>query len=130
MLYGGEFGRVRVPASADHLALLVAEQAIGTNQGQRYVLIVNDQDLVESRAVQTGQLHGGFREVLRYRTISKAGPDGKNMTEEVEVLKPTDRLIVSGLQRVRPGMKVEPQTVPMETLVAGTKPDTSAAPKK
>jgi len=116
-LQAGLFGRVRVPISADHPALLVSDQAVGTNQGQKYVLVVNDRDQVEYRAVDVGQLQNGLREVMRFRTIIETGADGKDQRREVQVLWPTDRIIVDGLQRVRPGAKVDPRLVDMETLL-------------
>jgi RND family efflux transporter MFP subunit len=113
----GLFARIRVPISAAHPALLVTDRAVGTDQGQKFVLVVNDKDEVEYRAVDVGQLHDGLREVLRFRTITEPGPAGKDATRQVEVLKPTDRVIVDGLQRVRPGDKVEPKLVDMLTLL-------------
>ena len=105
------------PASPPHSALLVTDAAVGTNQGQRYVLVVNDQQEVEYRIVDVGQMHNGLREVKPYRTITDTGPDGKDVTKQVEVLKPTDRVIVEGLLRARPGIKVDPQKVDMLTLL-------------
>mgnify|MGYP002623554182 CR=1 FL=1 len=116
-LVSGLFTRVRVPASPPHSALLVTDAAVGTNQGQRYVLVVNDQQEVEYRIVDVGQMHNGLREVKPYRTITDTGPDGKDVTKQVEVLKPTDRVIVEGLLRARPGIKVDPQKVDMLTLL-------------
>src|SRR5262249_34245529 len=52
VLVAGLFARVRVPVSAPHPALLVSDRAIGTGQGQRFVLVVNDKDEVEYRVVQ------------------------------------------------------------------------------
>jgi RND family efflux transporter MFP subunit len=123
-LYAGEFGRVRVPMSEPHKALLVADSAIGFEQGQRYVLVVNDQNVVEQRGVEVGQLHGGFREVRRYRAITEVNAQGQNAAREIEVLRPTDRLVVNGLQRVRPGITVDPRVVDMALLVAGQDSDT------
>jgi RND family efflux transporter MFP subunit len=122
-LYAGEFGRVRVPMSEPHKGLLVADSAIGFEQGQRYILVVNDQNVVEQRGVEVGQLHDGFREVRRYRTVTELNAEGKNVARDIEVLRPTDRLIVSGLQRVRPGVTVQPRVVNMALLVAGRDTD-------
>ncbi|MBY0522429.1 MAG: efflux RND transporter periplasmic adaptor subunit [Gemmataceae bacterium] len=116
-LAAGLFGRIRVPITAPHKALLVSDLAVGTDQGQKYVLVVNDQDVVEYRPVETGLLHDGLREVMRFRTVIESDPEGKQTSREVEVLKPTDRLIVNGLQRVRPGIKVDPRQIDMETLL-------------
>ena len=120
----GMFGRVRVPIGLPHDALLVLDEAIGTNQGQNYVLVVNDQNQVEYRAVDVGQVQDGLREVSRYREISQPGADGADKTTQVEVLTPTDRVIVQGLQRVRPGATVHPQQVDMLTLMNAPAPGT------
>lgn len=113
----GMFGRVRVPIGTAHDALLVLDQAVGTNQGQKYVLVVNDQNQVEYRGVEVGQVHDGLREVKRHREIAEPGAAGADKMTRVEVLKPTDRIIVQGLQRVRPGVTVTPQQVEMLTLL-------------
>jgi RND family efflux transporter MFP subunit len=117
----GLFARVRVPIGAPHEALLVVDRAVGTNQGQKYVLVVNDQGVVEYRAVETGQVHDDLREVLRYRMVTEPNGDGPDVSKQVEVLNPADRIIVEGLQRVRPGAKVETQLVDMLTMLV-TKP--------
>jgi len=117
LIGSGMFGRVRVPIGAEHEALLVLDQAVGTNQGQKYVLVVNDENQVEYRGVEVGQVHDGLREVKRYREIAEPGKSGADAMNQVEVLKPTDRIIVQGLQRVRPGVTVTPQQVDMLTLL-------------
>jgi RND family efflux transporter MFP subunit len=117
-LVAGLFVRVQVPMSALHESLLVTDRAIGTDQGQRFVLVVNDKNEVEYRQVDVGQIHDGLREVMRFRAITEPGPDGKDATKQVEVLKPTDRVIVNGLQRVRTGVKVEPKLIDMLTLLS------------
>jgi RND family efflux transporter MFP subunit len=90
----GLFVRVRIPLGEPHEALLVADQAVGTDQGQKVLYVVNDKDEVVSRPVTLGGVHDGLREVL-------AG------------LSANERVIVNGLQRVRPGLTVEPRVVPM-----------------
>jgi RND family efflux transporter MFP subunit len=127
-LVAGLFARIRVPVSAPHQALLVADQAIGTNQSQRYVLVVNDKEEVEYRVVEVGQVFNGLREVLRYRTITEPGADGQNLTKQVEILKATDRVIVMGLLRARPGDKVKPKLVDMQTLLDESSPAKKSAP--
>jgi RND family efflux transporter MFP subunit len=112
-LVAGLFAQIKVPVSAEHKALLVADSAIGTNQGQRFILVVNHQNEVEYRIVDVGQMHGGLREVKRFREVI----DEQGVPKQVEVLRATDRLIVDGLQRVRPGVKVEPRQVNMTTLL-------------
>jgi RND family efflux transporter MFP subunit len=116
-LVAGLFARIRVPIAPPHNALLVNDRALGTDQGQRFIVVVNDKDEVERRIVEVGQLHGGLREVYRFRTVLEPGPEGKLVARKVEVLKPTDWLVVEGLMRARPGDKVEPKHVDMQTLL-------------
>jgi RND family efflux transporter MFP subunit len=96
VLQPGLFGRVRVPIGRAHQALLVSERALDTDQGQKILYVVNDKNEVVSRPVRLGALHDGLREIT----------DG---------LRPGERVIVNGLQQVRPGATVEPQLVPMPT---------------
>jgi multidrug efflux system membrane fusion protein len=116
-LVAGLFTRIRVPIAAPHQALLVNDRAIGTDQGQRFIVMVNDKNEIERRMVEVGQLHDGLREVYRSRTVMEPGPDGKLVTRKVEVLKPTDWLVVEGLMRARSGDKVQPRHVDMQTLL-------------
>jgi RND family efflux transporter MFP subunit len=87
----GLFARIRVPLSARHPALLVEERAIGTDQGQKYVLSLSPSNTVEYRAV-------------------KLGPDVSGKRIIREGLQEGEQIVVNGLQRVRPGMPVAPQT--------------------
>ncbi len=100
----GQFARVRVPLGGPHAALLVSDRALGTNLGQKFLYVVNDKNEVAYRPVKVGALHGGLREVT-------AG------------LTPGERVIVSGLLRVRPGITVEPKpgTMRPEPVGAGEK---------
>ena len=88
LLRPGMFVRVRLPLGKPHPALLVSEQALGTDQGQKYLLIVDSQNKVDYRRVKTGPLQ----------------EDGLRVIEEG--LKPGELVIVSGLQLVRAGMEV------------------------
>jgi RND family efflux transporter MFP subunit len=94
VLLPGYFARVRTPIGRPHKALLVSERALDTDQGQKILYVVNDKNEVVSRPVQLGALHNGLREIT-------AG------------LKPRERVIVTGLQQVRPGTIVEPKLVDM-----------------
>jgi RND family efflux transporter MFP subunit len=91
----GFFVRVKLPFGQPQPALLVTERAIGADQGRKYVLVVNDQDVVEYRGVQPGAASDGLRVV--------SGD-----------LKPGEWVIVNGIQRARPGAKVAPQRVAMD----------------
>jgi RND family efflux transporter MFP subunit len=86
----GLFARVRMPLSAHHTALLVPEKAIGTDQGQKYVLTVDEGSTTQYRRVTLGDAVEGKRVVK-------------------EGLNRSDEIIVDGQARVRPGMKVAPQ---------------------
>lgn len=90
----GLFVRLRLPIGKPHEALLVSERALGTDQGQRFVYVVDEAGEVVQRPVRVGQLQAGLRAIT-------AG------------LQPDDRVIVSGLQRVRPGVKVEAKEAPI-----------------
>lgn len=130
LLLAGLFGRVRVPVSAPHKALLVQDEAIGQNQDQKYVLIVNDKNVAEYHPVSVGQLHGGLREVFPTIQVLNGNSGVKDTEASREVLKPTDRIIVNGLLRVRPGATVDPQLVDMQTLMpADTGPATKGKSK-
>jgi RND family efflux transporter MFP subunit len=106
----GFFARVRLPISLSHNALLVSELALDNDQGQRILYVVDDKNEVASRPVRVGAMHDGLRAI----------EDG---------LKPGERVIVSGLLQVRPGVIVEPTLVPMPT--SGVRdPDASASVAK
>ena len=90
VLLPGLFVRVRVPIERNLESLLVPDRALGNNQLGRYLLVVNDKNVVEQRQVQTGDaVDGGMR-------IIKAG------------LKAEDRVVVNGNQRAIPGGVVKP----------------------
>jgi membrane fusion protein, multidrug efflux system len=86
----GQFGRVRLIASAPYEALLLPDAAIATDQARKIVFVVKDDNTVEAKPVTLGPLDDGLR-VVR------------------EGLKPEDRVIVDGLQRARVGAKVTPR---------------------
>jgi RND family efflux transporter MFP subunit len=90
----GYFARVRVPIGVSHKALLVTERALDTDQGQKILYVVDTDNKVVSRPVRLGAMHDGLREII----------DG---------LKAGDRVIVNGIQQVRPGLTVEPKLVDM-----------------
>ncbi|MET0291885.1 MAG: efflux RND transporter periplasmic adaptor subunit, partial [Steroidobacteraceae bacterium] len=83
----GMFGQMRLFAGKPFDALLVPDQAIVTDQTRQVVYVVDGEDKVSLRVVQPGRLLDGLR-VIR---------DG---------LTPTDRVVVSGVQRARPGRQV------------------------
>jgi RND family efflux transporter MFP subunit len=94
LLSPGLFARVRMPLGDSHRALLVTDRAIDTDQGQKILYVVDDKNKVDSRPVRLGAIHDGLRAI----------EDG---------LKTGERVIVVGLQQVRPGAVVEPKLVEM-----------------
>ena len=106
ILTPGLFVRIHVPISKPHFANLVPEKALGTDQGQKYLYVVNPANEVVYRRVRTGVQSDGLRVV----------EDG---------VQPGERFIVSGLQRVRPGNKVTPKR-DKGTEVAGGKEERAA----
>jgi RND family efflux transporter MFP subunit len=90
LLSPGLFVRLRIPVSEPHEALLVQEESLGADQGQRFVYVVNEKNEIVYRRVTVGQLNNGRRAVETGLTAQ-------------------DRVVVTGLQRVRPGMKVSPK---------------------
>ncbi len=85
----GMFGRVQVAVAAPEEALLVPDVAIGTEQVRKFVLVVDRENVARPKYVTLGQVIDGLRMVT-------AG------------LAPDDRVIVNGLMRARPGVKVTP----------------------
>ena len=96
----GQFGRVRLIASAPYDALLIPDNAIATDQSRKIVFVVKEDNTAEARPVILGPLDEGLR-VIR------------------EGLKADDRVVVDGLQRVRVGAKVSPH--PAKPAPAGDK---------
>ena len=83
----GLFARIRVPLSGRYPALLVPERAVGTDQAQKYVLSLTPTNTVEYKSVKLGPAIDGKR-------IVRSG------------LLAGDKIIVNGMERVRPGMPV------------------------
>jgi multidrug efflux system membrane fusion protein len=101
-LLPGQFARVRMGQARTSSALLVNERAVGTDQSKRFVLVVDGDNKATYREVTLGASVEGLR-------IVTAG------------LKSGERVVVNGLQRVRPGSLVDPQAIPMDA-----KPETQA----
>jgi RND family efflux transporter MFP subunit len=91
----GYFVRVRVPVGEPQNAVLVPDSAIGSDQGGRYVLVVDKDDVVEQRKVEIGP------RVDELRVIESG-------------LNPPDRVVVAGVLRAIPGQKVDPQMQPSD----------------
>ena len=91
----GQFGRIRVPGSAPHPVLLVPDAAIATDQSTKTVMVVGNDGVVAARKIEIGVLgERGLRVVT-------------------QGLLPTDRVVVNGLMRARPGLKVTARLEPL-----------------
>jgi RND family efflux transporter MFP subunit len=101
----GMFARAQVPGSASYQALLVPDVAIGSEQVRKYVLVVDGEGVARLKYVKLGQLVGDLRVIK----------DG---------IAADDRVIVNGMARARPGLKVNAQEKPAEP----GKPAGNAAP--
>jgi len=98
-LMPGQFARIRMGQPQNTRTLLVSERALGTDQNKKYVLVVGDDNKAEYREVQLGAPVDGLRSVT-------------------SGLQAGERIVVNGLQRVRPGDVVQPQTVQMNARAA------------
>ncbi len=98
----GLFVRMRAPLGEKYKAILVSEKALGTDQGQRFVYVVDSANTVNYRRVQVGKVHHGLKAIT-------------------EGLQEGEKVIVSGLQRARPGIEVQTVLAPMP--VAGKEAD-------
>ena len=98
LLSPGMFVRVRLPIGPPHPALLVIDRAVASDQGLKYVYVLDAEDKVQYRRVKTRMLLD----------------DGLRAIEEG--LKPNDWVVVGGLLQVRPRMHVQPERMPMPTL--------------
>jgi RND family efflux transporter MFP subunit len=94
LLAPGLFVRLRLIGSGSYQALLVPDDAVLSDQAQKFVWVVDDQHRVHYRQVEIGTLHEGLR-------VVSAG------------LTPADRVIVRGVQRARPDIVVEPEEQPI-----------------
>jgi membrane fusion protein, multidrug efflux system len=100
----GMSARVRLPISAKRTELLVIERAIGTDQGIKFVYVVDADNKVQFRRVVLGSLQGDGLRVI------------------AQGLKKDDRILIGGLQQVRPKMTIQPELMTMPS------PDNPAAP--
>jgi RND family efflux transporter MFP subunit len=93
----GQFGRLQLLGSGEFEALLVPDSVILSDQSRRFVWALDKDDMPEQRVVEPGNLERGLR-------IVRAG------------LKRDDRIVINGMQRVRPGAKVAPTNGRIEPL--------------
>jgi RND family efflux transporter MFP subunit len=94
----GLFARVRLGEGASHPAVLIEDNAVGTDQTRRFVYVAKADNTVEYREIGLGSLYEGLRVVDHG-------------------LSAGERIVVNGLQRVRPGAAISPQQVAMRLPV-------------
>lgn len=110
----GMFARVRTPLGDPRSALLITEQAVGSDQGRKFVYVVDSEKKAQYRPVTLGRSERGL-------VVVESG------------LQAGDAVIVAGVQRVRPGIMVEANSVEMKTFETAApppkaKPDEASAP--
>jgi RND family efflux transporter MFP subunit len=103
----GMFVRVRVPTSPTFQGLLVSQEALQTNQNLKYVDVLNDQNEVVRRDVTLGGIQDGLQVIAMG-------------------LAPKERVVISGMQHVKPGGKVTPKLIPMPVMAESAAPPTSS----
>jgi multidrug efflux system membrane fusion protein len=107
-LLPGLYARIRLGGGAPRDALLIDEKALGTDQDKRFVLVLDKDNHATYREVRVGANQEGLR-------VIESG------------LKSGERIIVNGLQRVRPGDTVAPNLVPMVKVAGAAGPAPAAA---
>ncbi len=112
MLAPGLFARLRLPGSGSYRAILISDEAIGNDQSQKFVYVVDADGTARYRSIKIGPLIDGLR-VVR------------------EGLGPEDWIVVAGLQRVKPGAKVDAERGTMPPPPAPVTPtSTTLAPEQ
>lgn len=108
VLQPGLFGRIQVEASNTYQAILVPDEAIGSDQNERFVYVVGADGTVSTKSVRPGPRLYGYR-------VIREGLDG------------TETIIVNGLIRARPGAKVTPQMTELPKQRTDAPPETAGA---
>ena len=108
----GMFARVQVPGSKPYQALLVPDAALGSEQARKFLFVVGADNTVAQKYVTPGQLIDGKLRVIK---------DG---------IGPDVRVVVNGLMRARPGIKVTPQEAGAAPQGAAPQPAAGGAPAK
>jgi len=105
----GMFARVRLQGSPEYEAVLLPDEAIGTDQANRFVYVVGDDDVPRRQLVELGPLVDGLRVIRNGLTAD-------------------DWVVTKGQQRVRPEQKIVPKRMPLK--ISDAKPDGTSSVKK
>ncbi|WP_020529058.1 efflux RND transporter periplasmic adaptor subunit [Flexithrix dorotheae] len=97
LLEPGMFGKAKISGSAEHKAIMIPDDIIGTNQSIRYVYVLGDDNTVTIKNITLGPLHSNGLRIVR-----------GGLTE-------SDKLIVNNIQKIRPGLAVSPIQTNLET---------------
>ncbi|SIO31335.1 membrane fusion protein, multidrug efflux system/membrane fusion protein, multidrug efflux system [Singulisphaera sp. GP187] len=108
LLSPGMFVRIRLPIGKPHPALLIIDRAIASDQGLKYVYVVDTKNEIQYRRVTTGPLQ----------------PDGLRVI--VDGLQRNEWVVVGGLQQVSPRLRIQPERIPMPLLGQPTEEKTPA----
>ena len=108
VLQPGLFGRIQVEASNTYQAILVPDEAIGSDQNERVVYVVGADGTVSTKPVRPGPRLYGYR-------VIREGLDG------------TETIVVNGVIRARPGSKITPQMTELPQERQDTPPETAGA---
>jgi multidrug efflux system membrane fusion protein len=95
VLTPGLFVRLRLAGAGSHRGLLIQDRAVGTDLSKKFVYLVGPQQEIQYRIVTLGPIVDGLR-------VVRSGLQGG------------EQVVVNGLQRVRPGMQVDPIAEPMD----------------
>jgi RND family efflux transporter MFP subunit len=101
MLTPGLFVRIRFLYGELQQVILIPEEAITSDQDRKYAYVIDDTDKIEHRQIRIGKIRNGLRAI-------------------VEGLKGSERVVVKGLQRVRPGVKVDAKPLPPAPATPGS----------
>jgi multidrug efflux system membrane fusion protein len=104
----GMFARIRLPIGEKHKVLLIIDRAIQSDQGLKFVYVLDAKNKAQTRSIKTGTLQ----------------EDGLRVVEGE--IKPDDWVLVGGIQQVRPQMEIKPDRVPMPSH-AEQQPETAPA---
>lgn len=103
LLVPGMFARIKLKGEGPYQALLLPDQAVIADQSHQYVFVLDEQDMVRRKNVLSGVKAYGLR-VIR------------------QGLSPQDRVIINGLSRIRPGMKVKPRMIDLMAQAGENEP--------
>lgn len=100
VLTPGMFARIRIPIGRPRTAMMVPESALGSDQGSRYLFVVNSEKKAVRLSAEVGLLDGDMREIISVKATGDS---------ESRPLKSDEQVVVLGIQRVRSGIEVDPK---------------------